>query len=185
MAIKTYERTRFGNFVRFLKFRVLHVNDSPKRIAMGVGLGLFVSWTPILGVHMMIALFLAIITKANKLVSIAVVWVNNPFTCIPMWSSGYIFGKMILKIFTGTGNDLPDDITQKVSSFNLLEIFSRFFELTFWKEMGASVWSKGPELWLGCLILGLISGIAGYFLTYHFITKHRKKNPHRRFQEHL
>ncbi len=184
MAIKTYERTRFHNLVRFLKFRVLHVNDSPKAIAMGVSLGLFVAWTPIIGVHMIIVLFLAIIAKANKIAAIAAVWVSNPLTYIPMWSVGYMFGKMILKMFV-TDADHSEDITQQVSSFNLLDIFSRFFELTFWKEIGTSVWSKGPELWLGSLILGLMSAVAGYFLTYYFIIKHRKKNPHRRFQKHL
>jgi len=185
MAIKTYERTRFENFMRFLIFRVLHVNDSPKRIAMGVSLGLFVAWTPILGVHMMMVLFLAIIAKANKIVSIAAVWVSNPLTYIPMWSAGYMFGKFILKIFTGTSADQPENITQQVSSFSLSEFFNRFLELAFWKEMAASLWSKGPELWLGSLIIGIISAIAGYFLTYHFIIKHRQKNPHRRFQKHL
>jgi uncharacterized protein (DUF2062 family) len=185
MAIKKYKNTRLENFMRFLKFRVLHVNDSPKSIAMGVGLGLLIAWAPILGVHMIMVLFLAIITKANKVVSIAAVWVSNPLTYIPMWSFGYMFGRIILKIFIGGNADQPENITQQVSSFNLSEFFSRFFELTFWKEIGASLWSKGPELWLGSLILGLVSAVVGYFLTYYFITKHREKNPHRRFQKHL
>jgi len=171
--------------MRFLKFRVLHVNDSPKSIAMGVGLGLFIAWAPILGIRMVVALFLAIIVKANKIVSIAVVWVCNPLTYIPMWVAGYMLGKFIFKIFTGSSGDQPGNIAHQGSSFNLSEFFSRFFELALWKEIGASLWSKGTELWLGSLILAVVSAVAGYFLTYYFITKHREKNPHRRFQKHL
>ncbi|HPS54920.1 MAG TPA: DUF2062 domain-containing protein [Sedimentisphaerales bacterium] len=185
MVIEKHERTKFENAMRFLKFRVLHVNDSPKSIAMGVCLGVFVAWTPILGVHMMTALFLAVIAKANKLVSVLTVWVSNPFTYLPMWSLGYMVGRTLTKIFNGTAVDQPQDITQHVSSFSMVEIFSRFFEIALWKEIASSLWSKGIELWIGCLILGTISAIAGYFLTYYLIVKHRKKNPHRRFASHL
>lgn len=185
MAIKRYKRTDFENLIRFIKFRVLHVNDSPKRIARAVSLGLFIAWTPILGVHMILALFFSIIAKANKIVALATVWVSNPFTYLPMWSFGYMFGRMLLKIFTCTNKNQPEDMAEQATTFDLSDFFSRFFELSLWKELAAALWAKGPELWLGCLTLGVISAIVGYFLTYHLIIRSRKRNPHRRFRKHL
>ncbi len=35
--------------INFLKFRILHIDDSPHRIALGVALGLFTAYLPPLG----------------------------------------------------------------------------------------------------------------------------------------
>lgn len=185
MVIKKHERTRLDKFMRFLKFRILQANDAPKAVAMGVSLGLFIAWTPILGIRMIVAFFFAIIFKANRVVAMAVVWVCNPLTYIPMWSAGYIVGKITLKLFTDINSGQSVPAAQQASRFNLFELPSRFSESAFWKEAASSLLAKGLELWIGSLIIGAVFAIAGYFLTYYLIIKHRKKNPHRRFQEHL
>ena len=43
---------------RFIKYRVLHVDDTPHRIALGVALGFFVTWTPTIGVQIVLILLL-------------------------------------------------------------------------------------------------------------------------------
>ena len=62
-------------FKRFIKLRILHVSDSPHKIAMGVAIGIFVAWTPVIGPHMIMALALCALLRANKLVGVASVWV--------------------------------------------------------------------------------------------------------------
>ena len=56
MINRVYNRTIFGPIVRFIKCRILHVNDSHNKIALGVAIGLFVGWTPLIGLHTLIVL---------------------------------------------------------------------------------------------------------------------------------
>jgi phosphotransferase system glucose/maltose/N-acetylglucosamine-specific IIC component len=41
----------------------------------------------------------------------------------------------------------------------------------------------GPELWIGCTILGGAIAVASYIICYYLIKSHRAKNPHRRYKK--
>ena len=63
-----------------LVHRVLGVDDSPHRIALGVAVAFFVAWTPTLGFQMVLAIALATVLRANKAVTVPIVWLTNPVT---------------------------------------------------------------------------------------------------------
>lgn len=71
---------------------------APDKIALGVALGTFASFLPpIPYLHTAVALFLAILFKANKISALLAIWLNNPLT-LPI----YIFfsvkiGKLLRK----------------------------------------------------------------------------------------
>jgi len=44
---------------RFLVHNVLHVDDTPHRIALGVAIAIFVTWTPTIGFQMLLTIALA------------------------------------------------------------------------------------------------------------------------------
>ena len=44
----------------FFIYRVLHVDDTPHRIALGVAAGIFIAWTPTIGFQMLLTILLAI-----------------------------------------------------------------------------------------------------------------------------
>lgn len=47
--------------------------------------GMLVAFTPTTGVQMVIAGFLSWLLRANKATSVAVVWISNPITMVPMY----------------------------------------------------------------------------------------------------
>ncbi len=178
---KRRNHTALGRLKRFLKFRILHVNDSPHRIAMGVALGLFIAWTPALGFHIFIALGLAILLRANKFVALLFIWANNPFTLIPIYYPNYLLGRAIMKTFH-CKTELSSAQTQEMfSRIGSSASFAGIFHWRFWQNLFTFLWQKGPELWLGSLIIGLLVALAGYFITYRFIRWYRIVHPHRRF----
>ena len=77
-----WRRTR-----RFLIVKVLHANDTPHRIALGIAIGVFIGLTPTVGLQMIIALALATALRANKVVCIPMVWITNPVTLVPIYSA--------------------------------------------------------------------------------------------------
>lgn len=106
-------------------------------VAWGVSIGLFMAFVP-LPFQMLLAAAAAILISANLPIAVAVVWISNPITIAPLFYAAYKLGAWLL-------NETPQRI-QFEMSFNWL--------LT---RLG-DIWE--PFL-LGCLILGVASGLAG------------------------
>ncbi len=60
-------------------------------------IGLFITFIPLPG-HMLLAALLAIIFRANLPISLALVWIVNPLTIIPLFGFAFTLGAMILGI---------------------------------------------------------------------------------------
>ena len=51
---------------RFFIYRVLHVDDTPHRIALGIAVGIFITWTPTIGMQMILTVLISALVGANK-----------------------------------------------------------------------------------------------------------------------
>ncbi|MFK5950055.1 MAG: DUF2062 domain-containing protein [Methylococcales bacterium] len=133
-----------------------HLNR--RSVSLAFAIGLFAAWIPTPG-QMAIAAVAAFYFRANLPISVALVWVTNPLTMPPMFYFAYIVGLQSL------GQSLPGDDFE----FSLESILSSLGEI------------GGPFLF-GCLILGIISSIIGYFgirlfWRYHVNSQwNRRKN---------
>jgi len=114
-----------------------HLNRSSVSLAFAVGL--FAAWIPTPG-QMAIAAVAAFYFRANLPISVALVWVTNPLTMPPMFYFAYVVGLWSL------GESTPGE----------------GFEFTLDSVMTSLGDIGGPFLF-GCLILGIISSILGYF----------------------
>ena len=70
-----------------------HLNR--RSVSKAFTIGLFITYIPFLG-HMFLAALCAVIFRANLPISVALVWVVNPLTMIPMFGLAYIVGAMLL-----------------------------------------------------------------------------------------
>jgi uncharacterized protein (DUF2062 family) len=96
-------------------------------------------YTPPLPFQMVIAAVLAIYFNANLPISVALVWITNPVTWLPMYYVAYKVGAFALR----------------QGSFEF-EQFSQLFSIVKVLELGA-------PLLLGCFILMNAGAAAGYF----------------------
>ena len=65
---------------------LLHSDDPPRRIALALAVGVFISCTPLYGVQTVLALLLATIFRLNKAVTLAGTWLNLP------WFAPFVYG---------------------------------------------------------------------------------------------
>jgi len=141
-------KRRLHDFVE----RAKELQGDPHYIAMGMAIGVFVAITPTIPFHTALALALAFILRGSKAAAVIGVWISNPVT-IPIFYLGcYTVGNFIL------GNSIPFD--PKYESISELA------------RLGLDV---TIVMMVGGVILGIVPGIAAYFITRKIFTTLRAR----------
>ncbi|MFP4356535.1 MAG: DUF2062 domain-containing protein [Phycisphaerae bacterium] len=158
-------RLIWDKFKRFLVYRVLSLDDTPHRIALGVAIGMFVAWTPTIPFQMALTVALSALLGANKFVGLPFVWISNPLTILPIYGPNYLIGCWLL----------PGE--QKWSKFTEAMAGAMNFGQGFWSTLH-SWWSATMAiflpLWLGSIIMGLLVGCLSYVLIYWGVIRFRR-----------
>src|SRR5262249_55625303 len=77
---------------RYLR-RLLAIEDSPRRTALAFAIGVFLAFSPLLGLHTVLGLAIAFLFGLNRMALLVGLFVNNPWTLIPIYVfAGYIGG---------------------------------------------------------------------------------------------
>jgi len=140
----------FREKIRQLITRFKQLNGDPHYVALGMAIGVFISVTPTIPFHTVIALFLAFILRGSKAAAAIGVWFSNPVTIPLFYKGSYDVGVSIL------GNSAPFS-TEYESILELL-------------KLGADV---TIAMITGGVILGILPGIAAYFITRRIFIKLR------------
>lgn len=163
---------RLGQYFKrakdFCVLKVLHADDPPHRLALGIAIGMFVTFTPLIGFQMLLSFFLAWLLRANKLVGVPLVWISNPLTIIPIYYPCYWVGCKLLGIpvVSHEWEGIRESWAQLLSDPG-----------TRWGDKVRFWWDNlldfmGP-LWLGCMLVALLSGVLTYYLSLWAIRKYR------------
>jgi hypothetical protein len=138
--------------------QICEMNDSAHSIALGAAIGILIGFQPCMGIQMTIAIPLAFILRANKLLAAAGVWFTNPVTFIPIYYSAYITGTWVYPV-------------ESISLSEFTELMNNFTTKMLMQLGEKTV----IPLIIGCLILGFISASLTYFLVLFMVKKTRKK----------
>src|SRR5207237_7198004 len=77
--------------------RLLAIDDPPERTALAFSIGVFIAFSPFLGLHTIMATILAFSFRFNKFAIYAGTFVNNPFlTLVPIILASYAMGAIVL-----------------------------------------------------------------------------------------
>ena len=80
-----------------LKTQILHPDRTPEQIAMSFGLGLAISFNPLLGLHTMLAVGLCLaFRKLHRPLLFASVMINNPWTMVPIATLSAYTGNLLM-----------------------------------------------------------------------------------------
>ncbi|MFO0944252.1 MAG: DUF2062 domain-containing protein [Pirellulales bacterium] len=156
---KTLLQAKWAKAKEFVVFRILRADDPPHRIALGIAIGLFVAFLPIVGVKTGLAFGLAWMLGANKAVSVPLVWLSNPVTIVPMSYPGYWLGCKIFHQSTSLSwvETLRSKESWLVKSGQLME----------------SLQDVALPLMLGCGIVAIALAIPSYYLSLISIRAYR------------
>ncbi|MFV9645388.1 MAG: DUF2062 domain-containing protein, partial [Desulfobacterales bacterium] len=87
--------------IRQVIIRFKQLNGDPHYVALGMSIGVFISVTPTIPFHTVIALALAFILRGSKAAAAIGVWFSNPITIPLFYKGSYDLGISIL------GNSAP------------------------------------------------------------------------------
>src|SRR6476659_5406395 len=77
--------------------RLLSLDDPPERTALAFSIGVFIAFSPFLGLHTITATLIAFIFRFNKIAIYTGTFVNNPFlTVVPIIVVSYAVGAVLL-----------------------------------------------------------------------------------------
>ncbi len=168
-------RLVYGRMRDLIVRRILGVADTPQRIAFGVFLGFLVAWTPTLGFQIVLYLAIASLLRANKVAGIPVLFISNPFTAVPVYYACWRVGSWLLHFGAApVAVDRAEVAEQIAQGSEAAEGFwTQIMSLHFWRDLLDTFVSMGAEMWLGSLVLGVVTGIVGYFATLYGVRAYR------------
>jgi uncharacterized protein (DUF2062 family) len=146
-----------GSWLRRAVDQLLQLADTPHRIALAFGIGVWLAFSPLLGLHTVLALLIAYLFRLNRAAMLVGVYVNNPWTLVPLFTAGTVLGCEILG----------------VSTEGLEAIDFRLRGGAFYRTLLEGL---RPYLWpfvVGNTLLGVLSGIAGYVVLREILERRR------------
>jgi hypothetical protein len=149
-----------------LWYRLVTLKSSPRKIALGFALGVFIAHTPTLGVQTILTLSLAALLKVNPISATVGVYMSNPVTMVPMYALCYRVGAWVVNASPGNG----------------LEVSGEGF---FW---GLLSLGKTGLTWMwvefvGALIVGSLNAIIAYFVAMFAVVRFRRARLNRHMKE--
>jgi len=90
--MKKKKRPDIRSMIRVL----LGSSDNPATIARGFAVGIFIAFSPFLGLHTVLTISLAFLVRGNRLVSLLASWICNPLTMIPILYFDFKVGEILL-----------------------------------------------------------------------------------------
>ena len=124
----------------------LHLDDTPRRIALAFGIGVSIAFNPLLGLHTVMALAIAFAFRLSRAAMLAGCYVNNPWTLAPMYVAGTSLGCWMLGVPMDAIRHIEWDLANR-DFYHLLLVSLR------------------PYLWpyvIGNTVLGIVAGLGGY-----------------------
>lgn len=74
---------------------LVRLRRSPRAVAGGLALGVFIAFTPTIGLQIIIVIFLGTLLNLNRPAAILAVWITNVATMVPIYTFNYWVGSLI------------------------------------------------------------------------------------------
>jgi uncharacterized protein (DUF2062 family) len=144
--------------------RLLSLDEPPERTALAFSVGVFIAFSPFLGLHTIIATVLALIFRFNKIAIYTGTFVNNPLlTLVPIIIASYAVGAFLL----GRPISLPREALELLRDPHL-------FTRDYWRQLFAHTWDVLLPFSLGGLSLSVVCSLIAYPVTLRLLRARKK-----------
>jgi uncharacterized protein (DUF2062 family) len=103
LRVHLWPRRSWSRSTRYIVHRVRRLSATPHAVALGFAAGVFVSATPFIGVHMMMAALVAWIIGGSIVAAVLGTFIGNPLTYPLFWVATFEVGSLML----GRGTNMP------------------------------------------------------------------------------
>ena len=164
--------------IEYVGIRLKRIPDTPHKISLGMSCGIFASFTPLFGLHFLIAGLLSYVLRANVLASLIGTFIGNPITFPIITVFNLKLGEWILGSSEYSGVD-----GGKIFEGFLDFIFLIYKNLFTEGSVGENSVPKLNEFLngvfipysLGGLIGGIFVAIISYFLLRPLVATYQKQ----------
>ena len=149
--------------MRDLLKKLLQIEDTPERTALAFSIGIFLGFSPFLGLHTLAGLAIAFLFKLNRVAVLLGVWSNTPWWLVPYYTVATWLGMWVFQF--------------RIDWATLKGIFQLgkekgFFASEFWIQI-TSQWGLLGSFLIGSLILALLFSLIAYPLSLKWIRFYR------------
>ena len=146
------------NYLRRIVDSLARVPDTPERTALAFSVGVFLGFSPFLGLHTLLGIGAAFLFRLNRLATLIGVWVNVPWILVPYYSFATWLGIVLMGQPSGV----------RLPHLTISEIFS----VAFWEWL-ADQWQLLVPAFIGSLVLAAILAFLAYPLARSLIRRYR------------
>lgn len=148
--------------------RLLAIDDPPERTALAFSIGVFIAFSPFLGLHTIMATAVAFIFRFNKIAIYTGTFINNPFlTLVPIIIASYAVGAFLL----GRPLSIPDEGLVLLTDPDL-------FSGDYYRQLFVQSWAIVWPFAVGATVLSIVCSLLAYPLTLRSLRAyHRRKRP--------
>ncbi len=143
----------WGRYLEYVLRRLSRLKGDTHSIALGTAIGIFASFTPFLGLHIILAGLISWFTKANIIASVLGTAVGNPLSFPLIWLVSFNLGYRLLGRETDGGY---------VENISLMNLFDRFGEVLL------------PWL-IGGTLCGLLAAVPSYYFIFGLIESYKRR----------
>ena len=144
--------------------RLLAIDDPPERTALAFSIGVFIAFSPFLGLHTIMATLIAFAFRFNKIAIYTGTFINNPIlTLVPIIIVSYAVGAFIL----GRPLSIPEEGVELLRDPHLFS--GDYYRRIFIQSWNNIVWPFA----IGGTVLSVVCSVIAYPLTLWAVRKHR------------
>lgn len=96
LRVAVWPRRSFRRSARYVGLRLIRLQASPHRIALGAAAGIFAAITPFLGAQMALAALLAAMLGGSKRAAVLGTFIGNPLSWPAIWVGTYGLGRAMM-----------------------------------------------------------------------------------------
>lgn len=145
--------------------RLLAIDDPPERTALAFSIGVFIAFSPFLGLHTILATLLAFLFRFNKIAIYTGTFLNNPFfTLVPIIIASYGVGAFLM----GRPVGIPAE------GIDLLKN-PAIFSGEYYRRIFAQSWYIVEPFAVGGIVLSVVCSLLSYPLTLRALRAYRRR----------
>ena len=135
--------------------RLLAIDDPPERTALAFSIGVFIAFSPFLGLHTIMATLIAFIFRFNKIAIYTGTFINNPFlTLVPIIAASYAIGALVM----GEPLGIPSEGMELLRDPHLLTG-------EYYRKLFVQSWDIVELFAIGGMVLSVVCSAIAYPLT--------------------
>ena len=138
-------------------------SESPRRTAAAFAFGVFLSFSPFLGLQILLGMTTAFLLRLNRPAVFIGLCVNLPWLIVPWYTLTTIVGGLMLN------RPIAADFSRRFDALVELSFYSREFRSQAFDLVAPFFWS----FLVGSIAGAIVLGIAAYFVTVPLLTRWR------------